>query len=192
MRSGADRTLELLESQVGRTLAEVETPVAVIDLDRLEANLRDLQSYADAHEIALWPHTKTHKSPEIGLLQLELGAVGLTVAKTGEAQVFRDAGATRLLVHYPPIGDAKWERLAQLASDGVDLTVAVDGFYAAQGLSAALARRGATATLLVEMDVGLHRTGQTRAAGALELAQRLSTLPALEVAGISCYPCHCR
>jgi D-serine deaminase-like pyridoxal phosphate-dependent protein len=192
MRSGADRTLELLESQVGRTLAEVETPVAVVDLDRLEANLRDLQSYADAHEIALWPHTKTHKSPEIGLLQLELGAVGLTVAKTGEAQVFRDAGATRLLVHYPPIGDAKWERLAQLASDGVDLTVAVDGFYAAQGLSAALARRGASATLLVEMDVGLHRTGQTRAAGALELAQRLSTLPALEVAGISCYPGHCR
>ena len=100
MRSGADRTLELLESQVGRTLAEVETPVAVVDLDRLEANLRDLQSYADEHAIALWPHTKTHKSPEIGLLQLELGAGGLTVAKTGEAQVFRDAGATRLLVHY--------------------------------------------------------------------------------------------
>ena len=192
MRSGADRTLELLESQVGRTLAEVETPVAVVDLDRLEANLRDLQSYADAHEIALWPHTKTHKSPEIGLRQLELGAGGLTVAKTGEAQVFRDAGATRLLVHYPPIGDAKWERLAQLASDGVDLTVAVDGFYAAQGLSAALARRGARATLLVEMDVGLHRTGQTTAAGALDLAQRLSGLPAVEVAGISCYPGHCR
>jgi len=84
------------------------------------------------------------------------------------------------------------EGLAQLASDGVELTVAVDGFYAAQGLSAALARRGAQATLLVEMDVGLHRTGQTRAPGALELAQRLSSLPALELAGISCYPGHCR
>ena len=45
--TGADRTLALLEAQVGRTLAEVETPVAVIDLDRLEANLADLQSYAD-------------------------------------------------------------------------------------------------------------------------------------------------
>ena len=94
MRTGADRTLELLEAQVGKTLAEVETPVAVVDLDRLEANLRDLQSYADSHGIAVWPHTKTHKSPEIGMLQLELGAGGLTVAKTGEAQVFRDAGAT--------------------------------------------------------------------------------------------------
>ena len=95
MRTGADRTLELLEHQVGRPLAEVETPVAVVDLDRLEANLRGLQSYADEHAIALWPHTKTHKSPEIGMLQLELGAGGLTVAKTGEAEVFRDAGAPR-------------------------------------------------------------------------------------------------
>ncbi|HEV7577644.1 MAG TPA: alanine racemase [Caldimonas sp.] len=192
MRTGADRTLELLEQQVGLPLAEVETPVAVVDLDRLDANLRSLQSYADAHGISLWPHTKTHKSPEIGMRQLELGAGGLTVAKTGEAEVFRDAGATRLLVHYPPIGEAKWERLARLAADGIELTVAVDGTFAAEGLSAALARHGARATLLVEMDVGLHRTGQTTAAGALELAQRLASLPAVEVAGISCYPGHCR
>jgi D-serine deaminase-like pyridoxal phosphate-dependent protein len=192
VRTGADRTLELLERQVGRPLAEVETPVAVVDLDRLDANLRGLQSYADTHGISLWPHTKTHKSPEIGMRQLELGAGGLTVAKTGEAEVFRDAGATRLLVHYPPIGEAKWERLARLAAEGIELTVAVDGSYAAEGLSAALVQHGARATLLVEMDVGLHRTGQTTAAGALALAQRLSGLPALEVAGISCYPGHCR
>jgi D-serine deaminase-like pyridoxal phosphate-dependent protein len=148
IRTGADRTLELLNRQVGRSLSEVETPVAVIDLDRLNANLQDLQSYANAHEVALWPHTKTHKSPEIGLRQLELGAGGLTVA--------------------------------------------VDGVAPAEGLSAALARRGTRATLLVELDVGLHRTGQTTAAGALAVAQALSDLPAVEVAGISCYPGHCR
>ena len=84
----------------------------MIDLDRLEANLTDLQSYADEHGIALWPHTKTHKSPEIGRRQLELGAGGLTVAKTGEAQVFQEAGAPKILVHYPPFGADKWERLA--------------------------------------------------------------------------------
>ncbi|HEY3614668.1 MAG TPA: hypothetical protein VGK92_13220, partial [Gaiellales bacterium] len=79
MRTAADRTLELLAAQVGRPLSDVETPVAVVDLDRLEANLSDLQRYAHGHGIALWPHTKTHKSPEIGLRQLELGARGLTV-----------------------------------------------------------------------------------------------------------------
>src|SRR6476620_6300863 len=192
MRTGADRTLELLAAQVGRPVDEVETPVAMVDLDRLEANLTDLQSYCDQHGIALWPHTKTHKSPEIGLRQLELGAGGLTVAKTGEAEVFQEAGAPRILVHYPPFGTDKWERLARIASEGVELTVAVDGIAPAEGLAAALERRGAHAELLVEMDVGLHRTGQTTTAGALALAQALTRLPAVEVAGISCYPGHSR
>jgi D-serine deaminase-like pyridoxal phosphate-dependent protein len=190
--TGADRTLALLETQVGRPLSEVETPVAVIDLDRLEANLADLQRYADEHAIALWPHTKTHKSPELGRRQLELGAAGLTVAKTGEAQVFQEAGAPRILVHYPPVGSDKWERLADIAAAGIDLTVAVDGAAPAEGLSSVFARRGVQAELLVELDVGLHRTGQTTAAGALALAERLSRLPAMEVAGLSCYPGHCR
>src|SRR5688572_24131106 len=110
--TGADRTLRLLAAQVGRSLPEVETPVAVVDLDRLEANLQRLQTYANGHGIALWPHTKTHKSPEIGLRQLALGAGGLTVAKTGEAEVFHEAGAPRILVHYPPFGTDKCDRLA--------------------------------------------------------------------------------
>ena len=192
MRTAADRTLELLEAQVGRRLDEVETPVAVVDLDRLDANLQDLQSYTDEHGIALWPHTKTHKSPEIGLRQLALGAGGLTVAKTGEAQVFQEAGAPRILVHYPTFGADKWDRLADLAAGGLELTVAVDGLAPAEGLAAALQRRGAKAELLVELDVGLHRTGQTTSAGAVALAQQLERLPAVEVAGISCYPGHCR
>ena len=192
VRPGADRTLELLGRQVGRPLAEVETPVAVIDLDRLEANLTKVQSYADAHGIEVWPHTKTHKSPEIGLRQLELGAAGLTVAKTGEAEVFQEAGAGAILVHYPAFGDDKWERLAEIAAAGVDLTVAVDSVAPAEGLADALARRGLHATLLVELDVGLHRTGQPSAARALAVAQAISRLPAVEVAGISCYPGHIR
>jgi D-serine deaminase-like pyridoxal phosphate-dependent protein len=191
-RSGADRTLELLGRQVGRALSEVETPVAVIDLDRLEANLAELQSYVDAHGIELWPHTKTHKSPEIGRRQLELGARGLTVAKTGEAEVFQEAGASSILVHYPPFGTDKWERLADIVASGVELTVAVDSVPPAAGLAETLARRGLRASLLVELDVGLHRTGQTTAEGALAVAQELSRLPAVEVAGISCYPGHCR
>jgi D-serine deaminase-like pyridoxal phosphate-dependent protein len=192
VRTGAERTLELLEAQIGRSLGDVETPVAMLDLDRLEANLERLQSYVDSHGIALWPHTKTHKSPEIGLRQLAIGAGGLTVAKTGEAEIFHEAGAPRILVHYPPFGTDKWDRLAGFAADGLELTVAVDSVAPAEGLAAALRRRGASADLLVELDVGLHRTGQVTSAGALDLAQQLSSLPAVEVVGISCYPGHCR
>src|SRR3954463_1678437 len=114
LRTGADRTLALLEGQVGRRLGEVETPVAVIDLDRVEANLARLQRYADAHGVALWPHTKTHKSPELAHRQLDVGAAGLTVAKSGEAEVLAEAGVSKLLLHYPPLGRDKWERLARL------------------------------------------------------------------------------
>jgi D-serine deaminase-like pyridoxal phosphate-dependent protein len=190
--TGADRTLRLLERQIGLALDEVETPVAVVELDKLEANLERLQRYATDHAIRLWPHGKTHKAPEIGLKQIALGAEGLTVAKTGEAEVYHEAGVERLLVHYPPIGNAKWERLARLAAEGLELTVAVDGLDAASGLSAALERSGAQAALLVELDVGLHRTGKTSATGALELARALEPLPAVAVAGISGYPGHCR
>jgi D-serine deaminase-like pyridoxal phosphate-dependent protein len=191
-RTGAERTLALLASQVGKPLVEVETPVVVIDLDQLEANLRDLQSYADGHGIALWPHTKTHKSPEIGLLQLEYGARGLTVAKTGEAEVFHEAGARSLLLHYPPFGAAKCERLADLVAEGAELTVAVDSVTAAEALSRVLTGRGLNASVFVELDLGLNRTGQTSVAGAVALAQGLSRLPALDVVGISGYPGHCR
>jgi D-serine deaminase-like pyridoxal phosphate-dependent protein len=106
--------------------------------------------------------------------------------------VFAEAGAPRLLMHYPPYAPEKAERLARIAADGVDLSVAVDSRAAAENLSAALVRHGATAQLLVELDVGLHRTGQPTSAGAVRVAQELSALPAVEVAGISCYPGHCR
>ncbi len=169
--TASERTIKLLGEQVGRSLAEVETPVAVVDLDRLERNLSGLQSYATEHGIELWPHTKTHKTAEIGMRQVALGAGGLTVAKTGEAEVFHEAGAPRLLMHYPPFGPEKADRLARLVAEGLELTVAVDSVWAAESLSAALQKRGVTAELLVELDVGLHRTGQGTAAGALAVAQ---------------------
>ena len=103
--SGADRNLRRLEAQVGRSAGRGGDARRRWSTSTASSvNLRELQSYADEHGIALWPHIKTHKSPEIGLRQLELGAGGLTVAKTGEAEVFHEAGAPRLLVHYPPFG----------------------------------------------------------------------------------------
>lgn len=192
VRSSAERTLALLAQQVGKPVADVETPVVIVDLDQLEANLKEVQSYADEHGIALWPHTKTHKSPEIGLMQLDFGARGLTVAKTGEAEVFHEAGARSLLLHYPPFGQAKWDRLVDLVADGTELTVALDSAVPAEGLSTALSQRGLQAAVLVELDLGLHRTGQTTADGAVALAQELSRYPGLEVVGISGYPGHCR
>lgn len=170
---------------------ELETPAPLVDLDRFERNVAEAATYAASHGIRLTPHAKTHKTLELAEAQLVAGAAGLTVAKSGEAATYARNGLGPILVHYPVFGEAKWDRLAQVAGT-VGLTVAVDSLEVAAPLAAALRREGATAEVLVELDVGLRRTGVT-ATGAVGLGQELDALPGgLELAGLSCYPGHLR
>lgn len=176
---------------IGRPVEELPTPIAVVDLDRLEANIARLAGYAREHGIALWPHAKTHKMPPVARMQLAAGAAGLTVAKVGEAEVFASHELGPLLLHYPVYGPEAWRRLADVAST-TGLTVAVDSYEAAEPMAAALGAAGASAEVLVEIDVGLHRTGVAGAAAARDLARRLDGLAGLDVAGVSCFPGHVR
>src|SRR3954452_15726265 len=93
----------------------IDTPEPVIDLDRVERNLRAMQDYCDRHGLKLRPHIKTHKLPHLARRQMELGAVGITCQKLGEAEVMADAGIDDILISYPLIGPAKALRLAALA-----------------------------------------------------------------------------
>jgi D-serine deaminase-like pyridoxal phosphate-dependent protein len=163
---------------------DLDTPALAVDLNRMEANLRRMADYAREHELRVRPHTKTHKSPLLGRKQLDLGAVGLTVAKPTEAEVMLAAGSTDLLIAFPTIGAAKMERLKNLAQK-VQLTVALDSYEAAQALSEA----GVRARVLVEMDGGLHRVG-VAPEDLLPLVERIRRLPNIEYDGISFYPGH--
>jgi D-serine deaminase-like pyridoxal phosphate-dependent protein len=98
-------------------VAQPSTPFLQVDLGRLEANLARTAEAADDAGVALRPHAKTHKCPEIARRQIELGAVGLTVATLGEAEVFVEHGCTDVFVAYPagwttsgPVGSAPWPR----------------------------------------------------------------------------------
>src|SRR4051812_41350037 len=113
---------------------ELETPVAIVDLDRLEANIKRLQSYLDQHQIANRPHIKTHKIPAIAQMQLKAGAVGITCQKLGEAEVMTRAGINDIFVPYNIIGSKKLERLAALAK-AATIKVTVDSQFTANGLS---------------------------------------------------------
>ena len=117
-------------------ISELDTPALLIDLDILERNLARVAGYAREHGLRLRPHTKTHKVPAIGKMQLESGAVGLTVAKVGEAEVMLGSGAPDLLVNYPVIGRSKLKRLAEVARKA-RVTVALDSDIAARQLSEA-------------------------------------------------------
>jgi D-serine deaminase-like pyridoxal phosphate-dependent protein len=176
---------------VTATLSELETPALTIDLDRFERNVAEAADYARAHDIALYPHAKTHKTLELARRQLAAGAAGLTVAKSEEAASYAAHGLGPLLVHYPVYGATKWERLARVAGE-VELTVAVDSIAVAEPLAAAMRRAGTSAEVLVELDIGLGRTGldPTRAVTVGEEIARLDG--GLELAGLSCYPGHLR
>src|SRR5437667_6938484 len=114
---------------------DLDTPAVVIDLDIMEANLARMAAYCREHRLALRPHTKTHKVPELAHRQIRSGAHGITVAKMGEAEVMAAAGLEDILIAYPVIGPQKVERLTRLARRA-NMTVALDSREAAEGISA--------------------------------------------------------
>ncbi len=170
-------------------LAELDTPAIVIDLDILERNLCRAADYARTHGLRLRPHTKTHKIPALGTRQLELGAVGLTVAKVSEAEVMLGSGTPDLLIAYPVVGAAKLERLMAVARRAA-VTVALDSLAVAEGLSAAAHAAGLNIGVLAEVDVGLGRVGVDPGEPLIALIRGMERLPALHFEGIEFYPGH--
>ena len=171
---------------------DLDTPALVVDLDIMEANLRRVQEYCSAHGLGLRPHTKTHKSIGIARRQLALGAAGLTVAKTGEAEVMLGAEPTDLLVAYPVVGDAKVRRLASVAAvagNRCRVTVSVDSIECARRLSEAAEAAKVRFGILTEVDAGLGRVGVSPAE-AVDFSRLAAGLPGLDWRGFAFYPGH--
>jgi D-serine deaminase-like pyridoxal phosphate-dependent protein len=133
-------------------VAELVTPVAVVDEALMEANLRRMAALAESADVRLRPHAKTHKSAHVARRQLAHGAVGLTVATLHEAEVFAAAGIRDLLVAHPPATQPKLRQLAALAERVSRLAVAVDD----AGIASALPPK---VEFLWEVDTGQHRIG---------------------------------
>ena len=175
-----------MNTEIGLPLQQVSTPAVVVDLDVMERNLARMAAYASQHGMALRPHTKTHKTLEAARLQLDLGAIGLTVAKVGEAEVMAASGAGEILVAHPIIGDAKLRRLAALAPN-IKLIVAIDSLEAAKSLSRVAGETGCTFGVLVEFDSGSLRCGVAAGQPAAELGSEISKLPHAQLQGLFTY-----
>ncbi len=133
------------------------TPYLEVDTDRLDRNIGRVASSAAHAGVALRPHVKTHKTPEIAHRQLAAGAVGITVATIGEAEVFVEAGVDDVLVAYPLwLTDDAADRLRELASRA-RVAVGVDSVAGAARAADLLGGTGVA--LVVEVDSGHHRTG---------------------------------
>ena len=174
------------------TVHSVATPALVVDAERIRRNIERLATYAASHGITVRPHTKTHKSIEIAKLQLAAEAGGLTVAKVGEAEALLPAFAGLrgdVLVAYPVVDAARTGRLADLAR-AATVRVAVDTVAAIEAIGTAAAKAGVTIGVLVDIDLGMGRTGVPTADGLVALAQAVTATPGLRLDGIFCYPGH--
>jgi D-serine deaminase-like pyridoxal phosphate-dependent protein len=132
--------------------------------------------------VNLRPHGKTHKVPEIGWMQVRAGAVGISLAKTSEAEVFAKHGFPDLFIAYPVVSPTKATRLVAL-SRRTKLTVGIDSFEGASMLGEAAAREGAVVRVSLKVDCGYHRVGVAPEV-AVEIGQRIASIKGLALVGV--------
>lgn len=168
------------------TIADLDTPTVLIDIDRVEANLQRAQAHATEQGYALRPHIKTHKLPRFAKRQIELGAVGITAQKLGEAEVMADAGIADIFLPYNILGPRKLARLKAL-NERVTLSVTVDSPDTLFGYAATFTS-GKPLTVLIECDSGGGRCGVQTSAQALALARQIALAPGLRFGGLMTYP----
>ncbi|MCP3140906.1 alanine racemase [Pyxidicoccus xibeiensis] len=172
------------------SLDSLVTPAAIVDLDRVEANLQRVAAYTREHGLRWRPHTKTHKTVELTALQLRAGAAGATVATLHEAEVMASV-ADDVLVAYPPVGPQRLARLMALPRH-VRVTVALDSREALDGLGRAARDAGRTVGVLVELDMGMRRVGLQAPEEAVALARAVADTEGVRYEGITFYAGHVR
>ncbi len=168
---------------------DLDTPCLVLDLDVMERNLLKMQAAAGRAGKALRPHAKTHKCSCLAQKQIEAGAIGICAAKVSEAEALVKAGIKGILVTGPVATPKKIGRLVELLNADPSLMTVVDHRNSIDWLDSALRQRGMTMDVLLDVDVGLHRTG-VKPVEALELARTILARSSLRLRGIQAYAGH--
>jgi D-serine deaminase-like pyridoxal phosphate-dependent protein len=167
----------------------IDTPRMVVDETIMQRNIDEMQAMANSFGVALRPHIKTHKTPQIALRQIAAGAVGITCAKLGEAEVMVDAGINDVLIAFPTLGPPKITRLLALM-ERARIIVGVDSREAAAQLSAAMTKAERTLEVYIEVDTGQHRSGVLFGAPTVQLGLEISRLSGLRLFGIFSHEGH--
>jgi D-serine deaminase-like pyridoxal phosphate-dependent protein len=175
---------------VGRPLAEIPTPALVADRPTLLANLTTMRDRLAGLPAGLRPHIKVHKCPQLALLQIEYGAIGIACATAWEAVVMAEAGVADVLVANEVVGREKHATICR-AARSARVTVAVDDARNARDLAAAATDAGVRLEVLIERDIGMQRGGVRDDASGVALARAIAELPSLRLRGVQGYEGHC-
>jgi 3-hydroxy-D-aspartate aldolase len=168
-------------------LRELTTPAMMLDLEAFEQNIGAYQHQINLHGLRARPHAKSHKCAEIALMQIAAGAVGVCTASLHEAEAMAGRGINNILITSPVIGAAKLDRLMQLLERGAVVAVVVDDQKHAASLSAAAHRSGHVLDVLIDVDLGMGRTGINNIESALQLVNAVCDAEGISYRGIQAY-----
>jgi 3-hydroxy-D-aspartate aldolase len=163
------------------------TPALVLDLDRLDANIRSMAAHAELHGYQLRPAIKVHKSTAIARRQVDAGAVGVCCATLSEAEAMVEAGIPGVLLFTSVVSEAKLQRLAELNARAEDFAVVTDDFGNVTQLGSATRSTGQTLQVLVDFELGGGRTGLAVQDSAVALARHIQETDGLDFVGIQVY-----
>src|SRR5262245_8047655 len=158
---------------------QLATPALVVEVKAFERNVVAMQEYCNRVGLKLRPHAKTHKSVTIAKKQIAAGAIGQCCAKLGEAEALAEGGIDNLLVTSPVVAAQAFARIAKLNARLNDFMIVADSVACVEGYARAAADSGKPLKVLVDVDVGLHRTGVLAGEPAVALARRIATTPGL-------------
>jgi D-serine deaminase-like pyridoxal phosphate-dependent protein len=168
---------------------DIVTPALLLDIRQVQANISWMAERFAALPAALRPHAKAHKSPELGMLQIEAGAIGLTTATVWEAEAMVRGGASDVLIANQVVGAERVRRAAELA-DACRLSVAVDSPENVEELAAAAQIRGVRIDVLIEVDVGMRRCGLGSMQDVVALARCIDAAQGVRLSGVLGYEGH--
>ena len=171
----------------GLTKHDLPTPNLVLDKDAFENNLKTMADHCKRTGIGLRSHVKVHRSPEIGMLELESGAHGLCCATISECEVMMDAGAHGLLWTCQPVGPNKFSRILALIKRDPEFMFVVEDPIIVDQLEEFAAAEKVRFNVVVDNDVGIGRQGVMPGREGLELSQRVMKAKHLKLAGLMGY-----
>lgn len=163
------------------------TPALVLDLDRLDANIRSMAAHAESHGYQLRPPAKIHKSTAVARRQVNAGAVGVCCATLSEAEAMVEAGIPGVLLFTSVVSEAKLQRLAALNARAEDFIVATDDFDNVTQLGRATRATGQTLQVMIDFELGGGRTGLADQDSAVALARHIQKTDGLDFVGIQAY-----
>jgi D-serine deaminase-like pyridoxal phosphate-dependent protein len=174
---------------IGETLAAVDSPQLLLDLDVLDANLERMLGAFRGHAVVVRVHFKSLKCVGLARYLAARGADRFLCAKLNEAEALADAGLNDLFIANEIVGPIKLRRLAELARRA-SVRVCVDAVDNVEQLSRAAVEHGVTLGVLVEVDTGMGRCGVEPGEAALALARRVRASPGLRFLGLQGYDGH--